>query len=70
MMRGVCIMSLSKQRVQFKHYTNLAIFTLAVLGDQMGGQWGNVVTYNAMAMWLEQSFLINIELKISEWWHK
>jgi hypothetical protein len=53
--------------VQFKHYTNLAIFMLAVCGDQMGNQWGNAMTYTAMAMWLEQTLLINIELKISGW---
>ena len=60
-------MSLSKQRVQFKHYTNLAIFMMAVLGDQLNSQVGNVVTYTAMAMWLEQTLLINVELKISGW---
>jgi len=73
-------MSLSKQRVQFKHYTNLAIFMMAVIGDRYnlaaaGGDVlavtvGDVLTYSAVAVWLEQTLLVNIELKISGWWHK
>ena len=54
-------MSNIKLRVQLRHWTNLFIFLLTVVGNELGGGVGDCLMYLAMAVWLEQTVLVKIE---------
>ncbi len=50
-----------KLRLQLRHWTNLFIFLLTVVGNELSNTYGDILMYTAMAIWLEQTMLVKLE---------